>query len=154
MVVVDTGPAVAPVVQGCVDVLVQRIQLAKDRVHKNHGERQIRRAKEELSATPDFRAARDAVAKQDYEAFVNALDGAPDAVEAEIGRRLKYHPEAEALLEDAFVIQDLVENVLLWGYRHFVTRPENVPLRDWLFGAIDPAIDEVVRAVQQSRAAA
>src|SRR5206468_12276134 len=47
LVAVDRAPSLGPAVQRCVDILSEEIRLRKGRVRRGHGERRIRRAKEE-----------------------------------------------------------------------------------------------------------
>jgi hypothetical protein len=117
-VAADRAPSVAPAAQRCGDILVERIQRVKGRVHRNHGERVIRRAKEEA----------------DIE----------DALQAEIARRMKFHPDAEALVGESFVFDDVIETALRRASEGAPSRPENVPFREWVLSMVDEAIDETV----------
>jgi hypothetical protein len=148
LVAMDRAAAAAPAAQRCVDILSQQISLAKERIHRGHGERQLRRAKEEAGYF-DLERLRIAHIDADYEAFRDALGQVDEMVEAEIGRRLKFHPDAEALLGGPFVIQDIVEDVLIYAFENYMARPENVPFREWLLSNIDLCIDELVRDAQR-----
>ena len=141
----ERAPGVGPAAHQCLAVLSRKVALAKERVHRRHGERGVRRAKAE-AALVDPSSLRTASASSDYAAFREALHEAPEAVEAELARRLKRHPDAEALLGDEFVIADLVEGVLHRAFESFATRPASGPIHDWLFHWIDPTIDEFVAA--------
>lgn len=151
LVAVDRAPSVAPAAQRCVDILAEQIGLKKERVHRGHGERAIRRAKEEAGLF-DQEKVRIAHIDGDYERFRDALGDLPDTVEAEIGRRLKFHPDAEARLGDEFTIQDLVEGVVFYAFENFVSRPGNVPLRDWMMSSVDYVIDDMVKDVVKADA--
>jgi hypothetical protein len=148
----DKSASPASSFQKCVDVLSRKIALMKERVERNHGMRAVRRAKEEASLL-DLDAARRAVDAGHYAGFRDALAEVPEQVEAEIGRRLKFHPDAEALLADEFVIQDLVEEVLHQAFERLGARPDRVTFKDWILGLVDPAIEEVVAAAQTIREA-
>lgn len=144
LVTVQRAPALATAAERCVDVLAGLIALAKDRVHRGHGEREIRRAKEEAGFV-DLEALRRAHIDGDYDRWLTALADMDEMVEAEIGRRLKFHPDAEALLGDGLVIQDLVDSVLYYSFENYEAKPQNVPLREWIFSNIDICIDEAVK---------
>jgi len=150
--VVDVrGPGVGPAARDGVAVLSRKIELAKDRVHRLHGKRMLRRAKAE-AALVDMDALRAAVAASDYGAFRDALREAPEAVEAELGRRLKRHADAEALLGDEFLIADLVEGVIRRAYENYADRAASTPIHEWLFHSIDPIVEEfVVHSIQVRR---
>ncbi len=150
LVAVDRAPSVAPAIQRCVDILAEQIQLKKDRVRKNHGERAIRRAKEEAGLF-DWEKVRLAHLHGDYEAYRDALGGLPGALEAEVARRIKFHEDAEALLGDAFTFDDIIESVIFSSFEHFMARPENVPFREWILSYIDVAIDELVKESRVDR---
>jgi ribosome-associated translation inhibitor RaiA len=144
LVAVDRAPSVAPAIQRCADILSQQILLSKERVHRNHGERTIRRAKEEAGLF-DWNALRLAHLEGDYERYRDALGEIPDMLEAEIPRRIKFDAEAEALVGDAFNFDDIIESVIFYSFEHFTARPENVPFREWMLSHIDEAIAELVR---------
>ncbi len=143
LVASDRAPSVAPAIQRCVDILSERIALKKDRVHRHHGERTIRRAKEE-GGLFDHESLRRAHADGDYEAFRDALGGIPDVLEAECARRIKFNADAEALVGDAFTFEDVVETAISEAFDNFSARPENVPFREWMIAHVAPAIDELV----------
>ncbi|MEZ0228744.1 MAG: hypothetical protein ACAI25_08980 [Planctomycetota bacterium] len=144
LVAVDRAASVAPAIQRCVNVLSGQIQLSKDRVHRNHGERAIRRAKEEAGSF-DYEKLRLAHLKGDFEAFRDALGEIPDMLEAEIPRRMKFHPDAEALLGDAFNFDDIVATIVFHAFANFTARTQNVPFREWLISYVDYAIDELTK---------
>ena len=152
LVAVDRAPSVAPAAQRCVDILSEQIQLKKERIHKNHGERAVRRAKEEAGIF-DQERLRIAHIDGDYEAFKTALGQVPDMLEAEVARRIKFHPDAEALVGDAFTFDDVIEAIVFDAFENFVARPENVPLREWLLSKIDDTIDEVAKDALAEREA-
>jgi hypothetical protein len=139
----ERGPGVGPAARACAAVLSRKVALAKDRVHRSHGERSLRRAKAE-AALIDVDALRASVAARDLDAFRDALREAPGAIEAELGRRLKRHPDAEALLGDEFLIADLVEGVIVRAYDGFAERPASGSFQEWLWKQIDPVVDELV----------
>jgi ribosome-associated translation inhibitor RaiA len=150
LVAVDRAPSVAPAIQRCVDILAEQIQLKKDRVHRNHGERTIRRAKEEAGLF-DYEKLRLAHLNGDYDAFRDALGEIPDMLEAEIGRRMKFHADGEALVGDAFNFEDIVETIVFHSFGNFMARPENVPFREWILSHVDFAIDELVKDARTER---
>lgn len=149
LVVMDRARAVAPAMQRCVDLLSEQIQLSKERVHKNHGERAIRRAKEE-AALFDWERVKDAHRQGDYEAYKDALGEVPDMLGAEIGRRIKFHPTAEALLGERFHFDDIIEAVIWHSFEYFEAKPANVPFRDFVLQAIDYCIVEVAKEAMRA----
>ena len=74
-------------------------------------------------------------------------------LEAEIGRQLKFHPDAEALLDDGLMIQDLVAGAVRRAFENFEGRPENVSFREWILSEVDGAIDEVTASAEARMAA-
>jgi hypothetical protein len=147
----DTQPAFAPAAQRCVDVLSRKIELAKQRVHRSHGERVVRRAKAE-AALPDMERLKAAHAASDAAAFTDALGEYEEAVESAVSRRIKFHPEADALLGDGLVIHDIVDAVLVDAFHAYGSKPDATSFREWLLGLVDPAIEEAARAVRAIRA--
>jgi hypothetical protein len=150
LVVEERAAGIGPAARACADVLSRKIALAKDRVHRRHGERTLRRAKRE-AALVDLDGLKSAAAARDLDTFRDALREAPQAVEAELGRRLKRYPEAEALLGDELLIADLVEGVIRRAFEDFTDRPAQGRIQEWLFQRIDPVIVEF--AETRSRAA-
>ncbi len=152
-VATDRAPSVAPAIQRCVDILAEEVQHRKNRVSRNHGERHVRRAKEEAGIF-DPERLRAAYGRGDYEAFKDALGEVPDMIEAEVGRRIKFHPDAEALLGRELTFDDIVEAVIFDAFEGFLGRPENVSFREWILAKIDPCIDETARGARPTDLAA
>ncbi len=141
LVAAERGAAFAPAAQRCVDTLSEQILRSKSRVQRRHGERAIRRAKEEAGLF-DPEKLREARRQGDLELFDDALGELHDMLEAEIGRRLKFHPLAEELLGDRLVIGNIVAAVVRGAYDNFEARPENVSFREWILGSVDDVIDQ------------
>ncbi len=146
-VVSESAPAAGVAFHRCADSLERWIEhVFKERTHSGHGERVRRRIGKEEAALPDREAARGARRRGDHEAFVDALGlGVEEAVACAVARRLKFHPDADALLDEAFSLRDLVDRVLRRAWEGFELRPENVSFREWVLGQVDPAIEEVAR---------
>jgi ribosome-associated translation inhibitor RaiA len=150
LVATERAPGLTPATEQCVDVLAQRLRRVKDRVHTNHNERRLRRLKEE-SGNVDLAKARQAREKGDLEAFEDALEPLHEAIEAEVGRRLKFHPEIETRLGARLRIEDLVRGVIEDVFESFQAKPDNVAFRDWVLERVDGAI--VKKATRRRRSA-
>jgi hypothetical protein len=147
-VVCETAPAAGVAFQRCADSLERWVEhVFKERTHSGHGERLRRRIGKEEAALPDLRSAREARARGDYEGFVDALGlDVEEAVACAVARQLKFHPDADALLDEAFSLPDIYDRVLRRAWESFAVWPVNVTFREWLIGQVDPAIEDVARA--------
>ena len=80
----------------------------------------------------------------DYPAFRRAVDVFEKFMTERVGRWLQRYPEIESSLGQTVTVSDIVEDVFLTAYEHFLTRSEDVPPGDWLEGLIDPTVQALM----------
>jgi hypothetical protein len=92
-----------------------------------------------------------AVAAGDYRGFRTALSGHEEWIRKRVGRWIQRYPQAEARVGDGLLIGDLVEEVYLNAFERFAGWPQEVPLRDWLDGLIDPSLKMLLKRPDEEK---
>src|SRR5262249_15470085 len=88
----------------------------------------------------DLAAVESAVTAGDYGRFRNMMLPFEDAVQARVGRWVQRFPQYEARIGKDIKVSDMVEEVFLMAFDAYLTRPDGVPLSDWLARLIAPAV--------------
>jgi ribosome-associated translation inhibitor RaiA len=86
-----------------------------------------------------------AVAADDYTAFRTATFAYEEDLGKLVGRWIQRYPELDAQLGDRMQIADLVEEVFLFAFKSYSSRPPAIAFGPWLQGLIDPALKAIQR---------
>jgi len=81
-----------------------------------------------------------AVAAGDYAAFRAALLPFEDPIQARAGRWVQRYPQFEARIGKDVKLSDVTEEIFLTAFDQYESRPEGLPLSEWLVSLIDPAV--------------
>jgi hypothetical protein len=144
----DRDVLVHPAYERCIGKLVRKVQAYKSRMS---GDAEVSRAGEgtafriEPTSVPDGEAIARAVLDGDYEAFRRACDVYEEPVRKSVGRWIQRYPELDAEIGENIPIADVVEEVLLNAFDQFDSKPQNVPMSDWLDSLIDPSLTALTR---------
>lgn len=144
----DRDVLVHPAYERCIRKLVKKVVAYKDRMAQGD-----ERSKLEVGThhdvlptrEPDAAVLEQTVQDADYSAFRAATDGYDEPIRKRIGRWIQRYPALEAALDDALTIDDIVEEVFLNAFERFSSRPEAVPLGEWLDQLIDPSIKDLLK---------
>jgi ribosome-associated translation inhibitor RaiA len=132
-----------PAYERCIGKLVRKVQAYKSRMS---GDAEVSHAEEgtafriEPTSVPDGEAIARAVSEDDYEVFRRACDVYEEPVRKSVGRWIQRYPKLNAEIGENLPIADIVEEVFLNAFEQFDSKPQNVPMSDWLDSLIDPSL--------------
>lgn len=146
LVASDHDQVVHAALERCLISLEENIRAYKDRlgrVPERH--RQEKGTVQELEATlpPDPAAIDKAVRDADYTAFRTATAGYEEAVRKRVGQWIERFPEVEGQIGHRLTLEDFVEEVILFAFEGYESRPIDIRFGEWLQSLIDPAVKAI-----------
>lgn len=143
----DHDPILSTAFERCLASLLHGVEGYKARLDREDDRQKIEKGTHHpVHATQniDPGTIEQAVSAGDYAAFRAAMLPFEDAVHARVGRWVQRFPEFEARIGRDVKVSDVTEEVFLTAFDRYPTRPEGIPLGDWLTGLIDPAVKELM----------
>jgi hypothetical protein len=98
------------------------------------------------TAAPDAAAIEDAIAARDYGSFRRELYVYEEPLRLRIGRWVQRYPQLDARLGGTLRLPDILEEVFLNAFEQYESRPQQVPLGEWLASLVDPSLRELREA--------
>jgi len=139
----DHDPVLTAAFERCRDSLLHGVEGYKARLDREEDRQKVEKGTHRPvhpTRGIDLGKTTQAVAAGDYAAFREALLPFEDAVQARAGRWVQRFPEFEARIGRDVKVSDITEEIFLTAFDRFPTRPEGVPLGEWLTSLIDPAV--------------
>lgn len=144
----DYDEQISPAFDRCLNSLIHELEAYKDRLSRKSDTAKLEEGTHQEvmpSMLVDPEAIEEAVSNGDYPAFRTATQMYDDALRMRVGRWIQREPELDELVDKAFAIADVVEEVFLLAFEGYTERPLNVPFGTWLDQLIDPAIKTILQ---------
>jgi ribosome-associated translation inhibitor RaiA len=143
----DCNPILWAAFERCVSSLAHGIECYKSRLDREADRQKIEKGTHhsiQPTRSLDLAQIEQAASFGDYAAFRNAMLPFEDAVHARVGRWIQRFPEYEARIGKDVRVSDVTEEVFLLAFDQFESRPESLPLGEWLASLIGPAVKAIM----------
>lgn len=139
----------------CVRKLIHRLAAYKDNLAAEPERKKAQHGTvQEVVPTqePDAEQLSQAVADNDYGAFRDAMVVYEEPIRKRVGRWIQRYPEFEARLGTTYVLDDLVEEVILNAFERFTDMPQAMRLGEWIKELIDPSVKDMMNHPEREHA--
>jgi len=143
LVISDHDSILSTAFERCLDSLLHGVEGYKARLDREEDRQKVEKGTHHSvhpTRSIDVGSIEQAVTAGDYAAFRESMLPFEDAVEARAGRWVQRFPEFEARIGRDVKVSDVTEEVFLTAFDQYATRPNGLPLGEWLAHLIDPSV--------------